>query len=86
MMSDRTQHLLLAILARAVRDVRDAHPRIREEARRWLLDDPLCAEICEILGYNLPALHRAAGLRSPQRGDRVSSSSRRERPQVTAAR
>ena len=62
MMSDGTQHLLLAILARAVKDLRDADPSIREEARYWLVEDALCAEICESLGYSLSALHRTIGL------------------------
>jgi hypothetical protein len=59
MTSDGIQHLLLAILARAVRDTHHVNPRIQAEARQWLLDDPLCAEICELLGYSLPALHQA---------------------------
>jgi hypothetical protein len=66
MMSDGIQHLLLAILARAVRDIRHTDPRIQAEARQWLLDDPLCAEICEILGYSLPVLHQTVGLHRPK--------------------
>jgi hypothetical protein len=62
MTSDGTSHLLLAILARAIRDSRHTDPRIRTAARQWLWEDPLCAEICEVLGYTLPALHRAMGL------------------------
>jgi hypothetical protein len=59
MTSDGTLHLILAILARAIRDLRHADPRIRAAARQWLWNDPLCAEICEVVGYTLPALHRA---------------------------
>ena len=66
MMSDGIQHLLLAILGRAIHDLRHANPLIQADARQWLLDDPLCEEICEILGYNLLTLHRAVGLPSPQ--------------------
>lgn len=64
MTSDGTQHLLLAILARAIRDLRDTNPHIRLEAQQWLMEDPLCAEICEILGVSLASLHRATGLPS----------------------
>lgn len=64
MTSDGTQRLLLAILARAVHDVRHTDPRIQTEARQWILNDPLCAEICEILGYDVAALHQAVGLQS----------------------
>lgn len=66
MTSDGTPHLLLAILTRAIRDLRHEDPLIRAAARQWLWEDPLCAEICEILGYTLPALHRATGLASPR--------------------
>jgi hypothetical protein len=66
MTSDGIQHLLLAILARAVRDARHENPRIQAEARQWLMNDPLCAEICELLGYSLPALHQAMEQRAPQ--------------------
>jgi hypothetical protein len=62
MTSDGTLHLLLAILARAIHDLRHADPRIRAAARQWLWEDPFCAEICELLGYTVPALHRAMGL------------------------
>jgi hypothetical protein len=66
MISDGTPHLLLAILTRAIRDLRHEDPLIRAAARQWLWEDPLCAEICDILGYTLPALHRAMELTSPQ--------------------
>jgi hypothetical protein len=66
MTSDGIPHLLIAILTRAIRDLRHKDPQIQAAARQWLSDDPLCAEICEILGYTLPALHRAMGLASPQ--------------------
>jgi hypothetical protein len=56
----------MAILTRAIRDLRHEDPHIRAAARQWLTEDPLCAEICEELGYTLPALHRAMGLVSPQ--------------------
>jgi hypothetical protein len=65
MTSDGTLHLLLAILARAIRDLYHTDPLIRAAARQWLQEDPLCAEICEILGYTRPALHRAVELASP---------------------
>jgi hypothetical protein len=64
MTADGTSHLLLAILAQAIRDLRHVNPRIRAAAREWLWDDPLCAEICEILGYPVLVLHRALGLAS----------------------
>ncbi len=64
MMSDGTLYLLLAIVARAVRDLSNANPHIRKEARQWLMEDALCAEICEVLGMPLSALHRVAGLPS----------------------
>ena len=63
---DGTQHLIAAILARAVRDLGNTNSDIRAEARLWLMDAPLCAEICEVLGYSLPALHRAVGLHDPE--------------------
>jgi hypothetical protein len=66
MTSDGIPHLLIAILTRAIRDLRHKDPQIRAAARQWLAEDPLCAEICEILGYTRPALHRAMGLASPQ--------------------
>ena len=72
MMSDGSPHLLLAILARAIRDLRHADPRIRAEAQQWLWNDPLCAEICEVLGYTLPALHQAMELPSPPRDSAVA--------------
>ncbi len=65
MIPDGIQHLFLAILARAVRDLRNADPCIQAEARRWLVEDALCAEICESLGYSLSTLHRTIGLLSP---------------------
>jgi hypothetical protein len=65
MTSDGTQHLLLAILERAVRDLHNADPRLRAEARHWLMKDSLCAEICENLGHNLSALQRTVELQSP---------------------
>lgn len=65
MTSDGTQHLLLAILARAVRDLRDADPCVRAEAQHWLMEDAFCAEICESLGHMLSALHWTVGLQSP---------------------
>jgi hypothetical protein len=65
MTSDGTSHLLGAILTRAIRDLRHADPLIRGAALQWLWEDPLCAEICEDLGYPVSALHRAMGLGSP---------------------
>jgi hypothetical protein len=62
MMSDGTQQLLLAIVARAVRDLKNPNPQVQQEARQWLMEDSLCAEICEVLEMPLSALHRAAGL------------------------
>jgi len=67
MISDGTPHLLLAILTRALRDLSHTDPLIRAAAQQWLWEDPLCEEICEILGYTLPALHRAMGLVAPPR-------------------
>ncbi len=66
MTSEETQHLLLAILARAIHDLYDPNPQIRAAAWQWILEDPFCAEICEVLGYSLSALHRTAGLGTPQ--------------------
>lgn len=65
MMSDGTHRLLLAILARALRDLRNSNQLIRTEAYQWLVHDPLCAAICEALGYSLSALHQAVELRAP---------------------
>ncbi len=65
MMSDGTHHLLLAILARAIHDVRNPNPMIQAEAWQWFIDDPFCAAICETLGYSLSALHQAVGLCTP---------------------
>jgi hypothetical protein len=62
MMSDGTQQLLLAIVARAVRDLKNPNPQVQQEARQWLMEDSLCVEICEVLEMPLSALHRAAGL------------------------
>lgn len=62
MTSDGTQHLLLAILARAIRDLYHGDPRVRAEAQHWLVGDPLCVEICEYLGYSLSVLHHKMGL------------------------
>jgi hypothetical protein len=65
MTSDGTSHLLCAILARAIRDLCHADPRVRGAAWQWLWEDPLCVEICEGLGYPVSTLHRAMGLISP---------------------
>jgi hypothetical protein len=65
MMSDGTHRLLLAILSRALRDLRNSNQLIRAEALQWLVNDLLCAEICETLGYSLSALHQAVGLCTP---------------------
>jgi hypothetical protein len=73
MTSDGTSLLLLAILARAIRDLGHADPLIRSAARLWLREDPLCAEICEVLGYSLRALHRAMGLASPGADDSAAA-------------
>jgi hypothetical protein len=62
MTCDGTKYLLLGILARAVHDLRDTDLQLRTEARSWLLTDPFCEEICEVLGYSASALHRAIGL------------------------
>ncbi len=64
-MSDGTHHLLLAILTRALRDLRNSNPMIQAEAWQWLIDDPFCAAICETLGYSLSSLHQAVGLCTP---------------------
>ncbi len=65
MMSDGTQRLLLAILSRALRDLRNSNQLIRAEAYQWLVNDPLRAAICETLGYSLSALHQSVGLCTP---------------------
>jgi hypothetical protein len=65
MTSDGTHRLLLAILTRALRDLRNSNQLIRAEAYQWLANDPLCAAICETLGYSLSALHQAVGLHTP---------------------
>ncbi len=65
MMSDGTHRLLLAILSRALRDLRNSNQLIRAEAWQWLVNDLLCAEICEELGYSLSDLHEAVGLCTP---------------------
>jgi hypothetical protein len=77
MMSDGTQRLLLAILARAVRDLRNADASIQAEARQWLLEDPLCSEICEVLGMSLSALYRTAGLPLPSDREKNATASGR---------
>ncbi len=73
MRTSGTQHLIVAILARAVRDLGDLSPDVRAEARLWLKADPLCAEICEILGYSLPALHRAVELGDHRTNNRTTT-------------
>ncbi len=73
MIPDGTQHLIVAILTRAVRDLNNANPTIRAEARLWLVADPLCAEICDILGYSLPELHQAVGLHDHGANDRANT-------------
>ncbi len=65
MMSDGTHRLLLAILTRALRDLRTSNQLIRAEAYQWLVNDPFCAAICETLGYSLSDLHEAVGLYIP---------------------
>ncbi len=65
MMSDGTYRLLLAILSRALRDLRNSNQLIRAEAYQWLVNDPFCAAICETLGYSLSDLHEAVGLCTP---------------------
>ncbi len=65
MTSDGTHHLLLAILTRALRDLRNSNQLIRAEAWQWLIEDPFCAAICETLGYSLSDLHQAVGLYIP---------------------
>ena len=62
MFSDGTQHLLVAILTRAVRDLKSTDRRIQAEAKQWLIKDPLCVEICEMLGVNVSWLHQTVGL------------------------
>ncbi len=73
MRPDGSQHLLVAILARAMRDLGDTNPHIRAEARLWLMAHPLCAEICEVLGYSLPVLHRAMERRDHRANDRTTT-------------
>ena len=59
MIFDGTQQLLLAIVARAVRDLSHTNPHVQKEARQWLMEDSLCAEICDILEMPLSVLHQA---------------------------
>ena len=65
MFSDGTQHLLVAILTRAVRDLKSSDRAIQAEAQQWLIEDPLCVEICEMLGVNISRLHQKVGLPVP---------------------
>jgi len=65
MFSDGTQHLLVAILTRAVRDLKSPDRTIQAEAKQWLIEDPLCVEICEMLGVSVSRLHQTVGLPVP---------------------
>ena len=65
MVVDGTQHLLLAIVARAVQDLSHENPHVQMEARQWLMQDSLCVEICDLLGMSLSTLHRAVERPSP---------------------
>lgn len=65
MFSDGTQHLLVAILTRAVRDLKSTDTSIQTEAKQWLIEDSLCVEICEMLGVSVSLLHQTVGLPVP---------------------
>lgn len=66
MATDGTRHLVLAIVAQAIRDLENTDTAVRTEAQQWLAADPLCETICEFLGYDLSTLHRAVGIKLPQ--------------------
>ena len=55
MFSDGTQHLLVAIVARAVRDLQNADISVRTEARQWLIENPLCVRIRKKKSLSRPA-------------------------------
>ncbi len=51
--------LIVAMLEQAIRDIRRGRPEVRQSAQSWLLHDPCCADLCEMIDLNLEALTEA---------------------------